>query len=195
MSTPSRPVNIGQKSSGTDQDTDFSSGNTPIDAPDIRAIRAQYAAVGTPPVNIPPRFGTPARVGSPATTGFAPELVSRSANTQSGPSTPHAAQNPSGESSGLEPTGTTPVETVLGLSDLPYEEKLKVLQRHLVSKEERQNWANQAGPSGTPDLAIPGDATPSLSRKSSSGSSGKKVQREDTDPFPIPYHAPGADVT
>lgn len=77
--------------------------------------------------------------------------------------------------------------------ELTDEEKARVLRRHLVSKEERQN--NGAGPSdqaaGTSSRP---DSTPgNLSNRSSV--SQFRPQREDTEPFPVPYDAPGADIT
>jgi proton-coupled amino acid transporter len=69
-----------------------------------------------------------------------------------------------------------------------------VLRLHLVSKQERE------GKSSTPasELEVPfGPAAGgSGSRRSSHGADTPgHVQREDTEPFPIPYHTPGADVT
>jgi solute carrier family 36 (proton-coupled amino acid transporter) len=61
------------------------------------------------------------------------------------------------------------------IADLPDEEKAKVLRRHLVSQEER-------------DVD---DSAPS--RQSSS--SQLRLRQEHTEAFPVPYHAPGADVT
>ncbi|KAJ7168621.1 vacuolar amino acid transporter 4 [Mycena filopes] len=98
----------------------------------------------------------------------------------------------------------TPMSGNIDLDDLPDEEKARILRRHLVSKEERQGAAgpsqNQGGtPTSELDVPLGG---PSLSRRSSgvhssanSNKTGHGVQREDTEPFPIPYHAPGADVT
>ncbi|KAJ7848865.1 transmembrane amino acid transporter protein-domain-containing protein [Mycena olivaceomarginata] len=72
----------------------------------------------------------------------------------------------------------------VNLDDLPDEEKACVLRRHLVSKDEREPPAAE--------LEVP-LAGGSGSRWSSSGAN-TPLRRGDTEPFPIPYHTPGADV-
>ena len=68
-----------------------------------------------------------------------------------------------------------------------------MLRKHLVSRE-----ARQGNRPATPDLAIPGPSnndsdSGNLSHRSSV--SQIRLQREDTEPFPVPYDAPGADIT
>jgi proton-coupled amino acid transporter len=68
------------------------------------------------------------------------------------------------------------------LAEIPDEEKARVLRRHLVSAEER----------GTSKVPTPGhDGTPV--EGSQAGDSA--VVDGPEDPFPIPYDAPGGDVT
>jgi solute carrier family 36 (proton-coupled amino acid transporter) len=79
-----------------------------------------------------------------------------------------------------------PDPTPLDIDDLPEEEKIKALRKYLVSKTERQD------PNAP---TAPGVQTSASRNGASSPSSVKHVEREETEPFPIPYHAPGADVT
>jgi proton-coupled amino acid transporter len=172
MSSPSKPLNISPRRPGDPADglgvPGSLSRSTPYGTPDIRLLRAQYA--GTPPPrNIPLR---------PQPSDGSLPLAS---------SQPGSFQGPSGIAA-LRPTpsGTPDAElSNVNLDDLPDEEKARVLRRHLVSKEEREPPAAEleaplAGGSG--------------SRRSSSGAN-TPLRREDTEPFPIPYHTPGADVT
>jgi proton-coupled amino acid transporter len=177
MTSPSGPVNIGSPRPGFQYAEGFSRSysGTPVGTPDLRAIRAQYAAANTPPPNIPPRS-----TGTPTNQLLSIPSAELSSNARPGPNTSPSALSvlrPSSPSSACDGNR-------LDLGDLPDEEKAKVLRRHLVSREERQ-----AGP----------DSDREVSRQSSvmftSGSSGAANQREDTDPFPVPYDAPGADIT
>ncbi|KAJ6610723.1 transmembrane amino acid transporter protein-domain-containing protein [Mycena sp. CBHHK59/15] len=187
MSSPSKPVNIAKRAPDPGEGTPGSL-STPLGTPDLRVLRAQY--VGTPPPpNIPPRsIPTPSLRPQVSDASLVP-----SADGQPGsyggigaalrPRTPHNGTD-------------TPLN--LDLDGLPDEEKARVLRRHLVSKEERQNQAGEAKSTHGSDLDIPlgSQAGGSGSRRSSSGAHANvRVQREDTEPFPIPYHAPGADVT
>jgi len=73
-----------------------------------------------------------------------------------------------------QPDPTTDVEST-------YEEdKVKVLRKHLVSREERQGNNNDS--EGVP------------SRRSSTANLALEF-REDPEAFPVPYHTPGADIT
>ncbi|KAF9466587.1 transmembrane amino acid transporter protein-domain-containing protein [Collybia nuda] len=83
---------------------------------------------------------------------------------------------------------------VVDLVEMPDEEKVKVLRRHLVSKEERNNGHGEARSIADSDLEAPHVPDVGSSRRSSSGANAGPM-REDSEPFPIPYHAPGADVT
>jgi proton-coupled amino acid transporter len=175
MTSSAKPVNITSPRL-TARELDGTSGSftgTPAGTPDLRALRAQYVAASTPPPNIPKRTGTPASQTRYVSSSLLPQ-------SDSAPTTPRlvpgglggiSARRPSTPSSGNE---VNPPE----IADLPDEEKAKVLRRHLVFREER-----------TPEQE--------RSRKSSvtfvQGDSG--LRRQDTDAFPIPYDAPGADVT
>ncbi|KZV65557.1 hypothetical protein PENSPDRAFT_655685 [Peniophora sp. CONT] len=146
MSTPTRPIKVRQS---------FNSASGASGTPrsfNAESLRAAYAGTATPPPNIPPRAGTPSsqsqgiNVGSAASPGPGIGGIS--------------AQAPS-------PAPDTPP---VNLDELPEEEKARVLQKHLVHRDERN-----ATPTGEPSTA-------------------PRVQRQDSEAFPVPYHAPGADV-
>lgn len=71
--------------------------------------------------------------------------------------------------------------------EIPDEEKAKILRKHLVSREERQG-----SPRGSMSAGSDWDGGLGSRRPSSPQ---LRTQREDSEPFPVPYHAPGADVT
>lgn len=182
MSSPSRPVNIGSPR----RDNVVHSGTpTPIGTPDIRAWRAQYT--GTPPVpNIPPRF--------------TPESFTSASLTQS--------MLPQSEFLGrayrLPPTGISPrpssaitpgngYDSSALDSDTPLDDhKAMVIRRHLLMREERQNKGDVNSISGSElDGRVSNDDTPSAG----SSTPPPGILREETEVFPIPYEAPGADIT
>ncbi len=73
------------------------------------------------------------------------------------------------------------------LDDLPDEEKARIVRKHLISRgDERQQGSPRGSLSALSDNG-------ELSKRPSS--SQLRPQREDTEDFPVPYHAPGADVT
>lgn len=181
MTSPSRPVNITSPRLVA-RDAEGIPGSftgTPIGTPDLRALRAQYAAASTPPPNIPPRNATP--IGTPRNVS--------SSLLPSSDSSPIARLGSGGVGGISARRPSTPASNndanVVDIEQLPDEEKAKVLRRHLVSREERQAVPD----SDTPELVMP---TPSVTfaQGSSSGPT-----REDSEPFPVPYDAPGADVT
>ncbi|KAF7289594.1 Aa-trans domain-containing protein [Mycena chlorophos] len=186
MSTPSKPVNIvGRPREGAEEDAD--SNLTPYGTPDIRVLRAQY--VGTPP---PPNI--PLRTGSPA-------LRPRASDASAKPAMEGVSGSPMGlpasfNGGGLR-TGTPAVVDApsVDLDNLPEEEMARVLRRHLVSREEREQTPADSNAKSTPssELELP-LGSQAVSRRSSFRNQ-HPVQREDTEPFPIPYHAAGADVT
>ncbi|KAK2460944.1 hypothetical protein APHAL10511_007414 [Amanita phalloides] len=173
MSSPSKPLSIRQahrvRQEAVESVSASFANSSAIGTPDFRSRRVIYAGTPPPP-NIPPRtHSIPPRTGSPAISLAISETPQRA-----GPSTV-------GGITAGRPSGTqTPTE----LDDLPEDEKIKVLRRHLALNEDRFG---------------PGDA------KSSSGSELDGQQERDPDsqsrtpaaaePFPIPYHAPGADIT
>lgn len=192
MTSPTRPVNIvsprlssaagvgtpssrrGPGSRGSPAGTPYSVGGTP----DLRSLRAQY--VGTPPLpNIPPRTGTPRPSSSTEPLVFgrgsprpAPALSELSARR---PTTPAAV--------GLGLEDAPPPDPTIDTESFQGDERVKVLRKHLVSREERQA-ANYNGSSGLP------------SRQASSSNLAIEFQPDpDPDAFPVPYHTPGADIT
>ncbi|KAI0045839.1 hypothetical protein FA95DRAFT_1560710 [Auriscalpium vulgare] len=186
MSTPTKPLNItsprfspaagfggAERASGSPAGTPFSG------TPDLRALRAQYA--GTPPPNIPPRGGgtgtTTPRPSEPWPVAGASDAASRRPSL--GGISLRRPQ-PAGLGLGISGTpGSGSDVNVLDLDDLPDEEKAKILRKHLVSRDERN--ANASGSEDGP------------SRKSST--SHLRARREDSEAFPVPYHAQGADIT
>ncbi|KIK66778.1 hypothetical protein GYMLUDRAFT_37905 [Collybiopsis luxurians FD-317 M1] len=165
-SPPSKPLGIPRRGSQ-------SQAGTPVGTPDLRALRAQVIS-GTPPagLSIPPNI--PLRTSSPAPSG--PFADNTGTPGSSSPArnflAAQLAAGPSGEQ--------TPPNLPVDLDDLPDEEKAKILRRHLVSKEERERNEQP-------------EDSPSLRSKPSSGIG--RPEREDSEPFPVPYAAPGADVT
>ena len=73
--------------------------------------------------------------------------------------------------------------------ELTEEEKVRILRRHLVSREQREHQLDRKSSFGSFNDRGEG---PSRSKWQSPG-----VARdpEDSEPFPIPFHAPGADST
>ncbi|KAJ7249233.1 transmembrane amino acid transporter protein-domain-containing protein [Mycena haematopus] len=185
MSSPSQPVNISKRPPIDPSDGLGVAGSlpnsTPYGTPDIRLLRAQYAGT-TPPPNIPPR--------NTSTPSLRPK------GSDSSLALPRSFQAQGGIAA-LRPTpnnGSDAELNNLNLDDLPDEEKARVLRLHLVSKQERER-EGQAKSTPNSELDVPvGGAAGSGSRRSSYGAAAH-VQREDTEPFPIPYHTPGADVT
>jgi solute carrier family 36 (proton-coupled amino acid transporter) len=189
MTSPTRPVNIvsprfsspagvGTPSSRRGPGSRGSPAGTPYaGTPDLRSLRAQY--VGTPPLpNIPPRTGTPRPSssteplvfgrGSPRTAPALSELSARR------PTTPAV-----GVGLGLE--DAPPPDPTIDTESFQEDERVKILRKHLVSREERQA-ANYNESSGVP------------SRQASSSNLALEFQ-PDPEAFPVPYHTPGADIT
>jgi proton-coupled amino acid transporter len=189
MSSPSLPVTI--RSANVEDSGAIPSSYTPsFGTPDLRALRAQYAGTPPPP-NIPLRATqTPVsnRIGSPAAP-LAP-------HSDSQPRRP-APQAVSGLSASRQPLGTgSDTPPVFDLDDLPDEEKAKVLGRHLVAKDLRSKALLEAKSATGSDLGTLNGSKPGSSRSRRSSAGGTKTpMRGDSEPFPIPYDAPGADVT
>jgi len=138
-----------------------------VQTPDLRQLRQQF---GTPPVGttIPP-FRTP---GSLSHTAIGSPLRPSS-------------------SAAVRSHGTgTPLETadVPALGD---DEKIKILRKHLVSREERMGHSTNTSrlssrrPSVHENQGSRLETHPSTPGPSQSNSS----------PFPTPYHSPGGDIT
>lgn len=145
----------------------------------------------TPPIpNIPPR-GAGVSYGSPAGLGLGLP-ASRTSPAVLRPRTPQAG--------GVGTPGATDNQKNLEVTD---EELARVVRRHLVSRSERQNRFDST-PLGTPDARAggngSGESTPGFTAGKSDApslhNSNSKVNlREDSEPFPIPYDAPGGDIT
>ncbi len=216
MASPSLPVNIGlpkprlpydsiaQPASVTAPSGPAGAGTPAIGTPDLRAIRANYA--GTPPVpNIPPRGTGAGGVVTP---------LNRAASSVSIAVPTPLRQTAAGQAfGGLSATrqqtqqhAPSPAPTPLpDLDDLPVEEKVQILARHLVSNELRTKPV--AGPSdengsdsrGSKSAAESIGSQPRYGLEGGEALTGvvqeEHTQREDSEPFPIHFHAPGADVT
>ncbi|KAI0091043.1 transmembrane amino acid transporter protein-domain-containing protein [Irpex rosettiformis] len=172
-SSSSRAIDIANTRTAGDNTNESLSTIGISGSPSARLLRAQFT--GTPPLpNIPIRSsGTP--IGTPRGLGTPANL-------------------PSGESPSCRPSISTQRPDKPNSSDnlwdeLPDEDKAKILRKHLVSRDERQQGSPRGSMSAGSDIDVGG---PGLRRPSSSQ---LRLQREDTEPFPVPYHAPGADVT
>lgn len=193
MTSPTRPVNIvgprlssaaavgtpssrrGPGSRGSPAGTPYSLGGTP----DLRSLRAQY--VGTPPLpNIPPRTGTPRPSSSTE-----PIVFGRGSPRPAPALSELSARRPTTPAVGLGLEDAPPPDPSIDTESFQGDERVKVLRKHLVSREERQA-ANYNGSSGLP------------SRQASSSNLALEFQPDpdpDPDAFPVPYHTPGADIT
>ena len=182
MTSPTIPVNINSPRISR-VGLDGTPGGSPAltGTPDLRAIRAHYA--GTPPLpNIPPRSS--ASVSGSVTPRASEPLIGRSSTpipVSASPIGGISARRPGvqGSSTGGTPASGGDANTfAVDLDDLPDEEKAKILRRHLVSRNVRSgSWSGG-----------------NVSRRSSAGQM-RGLRREDTEQFPVPYHALGADVT
>ncbi|KAG2141164.1 amino acid transporter [Suillus bovinus] len=176
----SKPVNIGSPR----QDNAFHSGTpTPTGTPDLRAWRAQYT--GTPPVpNIPARF-TPEGF-----TSGSPGLLPQSEFLGKAYRLPSTGISPGPSSTFIPGTGIDP--GALDFGTPPDDHKARVIRRHLLMREERQNRGDVNSISGSEfDGRVLNDDTPSAG----SSTPPPATVRETTEVFPIPYEAPGADIT
>ncbi|KAL6302481.1 transmembrane amino acid transporter protein-domain-containing protein [Sparassis latifolia] len=149
-------------------------------SPSLRVLRAQYAGTPPPP-NIPPRRSTP--VGTPNTFGSSPLQIALASE----------ASSSMGGISARRPLSDTPTSAngngvdLSALDELTDEDKARILRRHLVS------WEERAQPSPPASIAAGSDTPGRLSKRSSV--SQIRMRGDDTEPFPVPYHAAGADVT
>jgi solute carrier family 36 (proton-coupled amino acid transporter) len=166
MSSPSKPLSIG--SPRPRQPIDDGDDENIVYTPDLRQLRQQF---GTPPVGttIPP-FRNP---GSLSHTAIGSPLRPSSA-------------------AGARSHGTgTPLETadVPALGD---DEKIKILRKHLVSREGRMGHSENTSrlSSRRPSVHESQGQSRHETRPSTPGPS-----QPNSSPFPIPYHAPGGDIT
>lgn len=156
----------------------------------------------TPPIaNIPPRVPSGAGVmsyGSPSGLALGLGLPSSRASPSAPlrPRTP--AQAGDGRSSEVNTGSASGSATPRNLEEVSEEEMARVLRRHLVSRSER-NLGESSTPEASADPAG-GEALGEGTRKASfsgrsSGAASRQAIREDSEPFPIPYDAPGGDIT
>jgi len=170
MSSPSKPVSIGSPRIRRREEDGIEENVT--QTPDLRQLRQQF---GTPPAGttIPP-YRTPGSLTQAVlSSSFRPSSAAE-----------------------LRPQGTvTPLETA-DASALGEDERMKILRRHLVSREERLGHSTTHSRPSSKRASIHENQTsqniPSIhpSRPPSPGPSHSSPT-----PFSIPYHAPGADVT
>lgn len=184
---------------------------TPDADASAQATLAAYLNPGgiTPPPNIPPRVGSfPAsRQGfnsSPAAGGGAFPASFRSGRSTPIPGLDHPNALVPGSGYDTPARGRTP--TLLDLDALPDEEKARVIRRHLVSREERGDSASARAPTPAEqplggrlrleDAAVhfPSDELFPV-QDTGSGMNTPPQGTDDDSDFPIPYSAPGADVT
>ncbi|KAH9998794.1 transmembrane amino acid transporter protein-domain-containing protein [Russula compacta] len=196
MTSPTRPLNIvhprlsptpgfgtpgsrrgGPASRASPAGTPYSGSGTP----DLRSFRAQY--IGTPPLpNIPPRTGTSTpRPSTPRPSTSMEPLVFAGGGPRHVPAVGGiSARRPAGYGLGLDDHNPSPDLTV-DVESLQEEDKVKVLRKHLVSREERQGNNNNGSEAA-------------LSRQTSTSNLAHELV-EEADAFPVPYHTPGADIT
>ena len=184
-STPSRPVKIGSPVRSLRDIDDEDSTDTSI----VRQRRQQYGspAAGT---TIPRFRGTPGNMtpmvtGSPARSPPA-ELFRNSPR----PLSPL-------ERGLLRAVSSTEVTKIpsQALPELSEEDKMRVLQRHLVSRDQRfgDESSRSQGPSRVPSFYPEDSEHPS--NKSSRASSVYHREEDESDVFPLPFSTPGGDVT
>ena len=183
MSSPSKPLSIG--SPRPRQQIDDGNEENVAHTPDLRQLRQQF---GTPPVGttIPPfRTGASLGVGSPLRPSSSADVRPQSLRPL-----PSAAI-PSGTNTPLETPETT------GLAE---EEKIKILRKHLVSREERMGHSkhpsNQSRQSSRrPSIHESQTPAKGSSKHASRPETPAGPSQSNAEPFPIPYHAPGGDIT
>ena len=190
MTSPSQPLNIKVSSTrGGQGDLESRSASFAhsVGTPDLRVIRAQFSGI---PPNIPVRGSVTPSLHPASSTVSLRALPDKSTSR----STPQLI---SGLSATRENIGTSSeAPPIADLDDLPDEEKVKVLERHLVSKDQRMKAfteGNNSFKDSVMECISKPDSPSTISRRSSNGLSQRK--KEDLEPFPILYDAPGADVT
>jgi proton-coupled amino acid transporter len=187
MTSPSKPLSIASPRLRPQLEHEIE--ETASQTPDLRQLRQQF---GTPPVwaAIPPFRSpgtiTPLAVGSPARPSSSADFRPQSAR---GITSPLAADAVTGTSTPLEAPD---------LASLGEEEKIKVLRKHLVSREQRlghSRGASNHSPQSSRRVSLhEPDSNRSHSRQVSRPSS-PGPSKDNSEPFPLPYNAPGGDIT
>ncbi|KAG8869725.1 neutral amino acid transporter [Serendipita sp. 405] len=181
MSTPSQPRSIVGSPHQRRLQDDGNEANI-AHTPDLRQLRHQF---GTPPVGSIPPFRSP---------GVATPLLLES------PARPSSSADFRPQS--LRPISQLEPNTDANLPSeqpdttlLSEEDKIKVLQKHLVSREQRLGHSRAASTHSSRRASIhePGSSKTRSQLPSRSGS--PEPHRSSLEPFPIPYNAPGGDIT
>jgi proton-coupled amino acid transporter len=195
----SKPLNIGSPRSGAGLGDERGRTPTPGGGAGIPGTPGRFALLGTPPVPNIPRLGTP-RAGpafpipSPGLNLDAspgPRLGTPGSYTPSGLSGLAASKPVASLHSGADTPGQ-----IANLDDLTDEEKARVLRRHLMSREEREAAAAAAAAQEAAGASSRRGSDTSLTP--GAGPSGRRpsnVKRQETEAFPVPFEAPGADIT
>ncbi|EFI27948.1 vacuolar amino acid transporter 4 [Coprinopsis cinerea okayama7 len=192
MSSPSQPINIKSPKLSSDGQGLSSSFAPSMGTPNRNNLRAPF--VGTPPLpNIPPRSSS----GTPMQRTGSPMLNNNGFSTAGGPSgISQSFTRPMSISGSPNPNAPN-----IDFESLTDEDKARVLRKHLVSKDARSKYDGKPKSIAGSELDVPqhgsdnGTSHPDSRRSSVGADDGKRMNREETDPFPIPYNAPGADVT
>lgn len=146
----------------------------------------------------PAQAGTPVqRSALTAQLGVSPAGDSASRRGSTNIPRPIFPTRPSGSST---PQATPGESGFSGVDDVSDQEKMKVLRRHLVSAEERGNGSGDVSPGdGGEDGLASGVSRAGKGRGSAADSGFQGGDGEgdiqDDEAFPIPYDAPGMDVT
>ncbi|TEB25220.1 hypothetical protein FA13DRAFT_1777545 [Coprinellus micaceus] len=210
MSSPSQPISIkGPRLLGLDGNNDNGESTSYVPSvldgtPNLHAFRSH---VGTPPVpNIPlHRSSTPLqRTGSPALGPIPLDGASPRRTTVASPpaiagSVPSTRYGVLGGGAGfIGATGSPAPLQPPELEGLTDEDKARVLRRHLVMNQDRLGTPKPDRERSIAGSDIedsnPQEDGPPETRDSVAGTP-RIPNREESEPFPIPYHAPGADVT
>lgn len=184
MSSPSKPVSIG--SPRLRQQVDSGNDEAAVQTPDLRLLRERF---GTPPVGttIPP-FRSPGTI-TPLAIGTPVQSSSVNARPQS---FRPVVGSLLGEAAGA---GTGTPGDVPDMSALTEEEKIKVLRKHLVPAEQRmKHGSTRSRRSSSSSQQRPSDSQDQSGQSSRPPSPGPS-RRENSEPFPLPYDAPGGDIT
>ena len=199
MSKPTKPLNISSPRQQTPDELSGSPGRFNYGTP---SLRAPGQTPSTPPIANIPRYGSPSGLGLPgsltANVGrgqvpFRPRtpVVGSGVGSAGGGGTPvfPAFVGGGGGGGGSGSGAGSGTSTPRNLEEVPSEEMARVLRRHLVSREERQRLDDE-------NVEVRGRSGVGSRRASVHSSGGtSRVQRENSEPFPIPYNAPGGDIT
>lgn len=198
MTSPSKPVSIGasprlRATDDSSQIQESSRNNTP----DIRQqLRDRF---GTPPVGttIPAYRGSPAITSNIFNTGTPVNVSSPVPRSFTAIAQDDAVSSSIPNDTPFEATRSPPPE-------LPEDEKIKVLRKHLVSSREPRSAQDTAQHSrqSSGRASLHESAGLAIPNRSSNGSPSHRPSRTpspgpsvNAEPFPLPYNVPGGDIT